>query len=234
MSSKRFRGKNCYYCGSNKSTSTGDHVFARNFFLVRHRQHLPKVPCCKKCNDAKSQLEHYLLSVLPFGGNHPGASENLTSNIPRRLQRNSRLARDLYSGLSRKHKKTSAGLLVPTMTLPLDSARLTQLFSLITTALVQMHFKERLSKADIVDSSVNVNNIDSFLNGPVRSKIMENLGEGTISYTGVQALDNAKVTAWEYVVYGGLEFQEGKLTNVVSFTGPKTSRRNIEKRRNIT
>ncbi len=38
---------------------TGDHIFPRQLFLESHRANLPKVPCCKNCNDEKSKLEHY-------------------------------------------------------------------------------------------------------------------------------------------------------------------------------
>ena len=65
--SKRFRDKPCVYCLTNPSTTTGDHVFAREFFPEAARANLPKVPACESCNNEKSHLEHYLTAVLPFG-----------------------------------------------------------------------------------------------------------------------------------------------------------------------
>jgi len=74
--SKRFKNKLCVYCLKNPSTPTGDHIFAREFFMQDRRANLPKVPACKHCNNEKSQLEHYLTAVLPFCGRHPDASGN--------------------------------------------------------------------------------------------------------------------------------------------------------------
>ena len=74
--SKRFKGKICAYC-STRPAVTGDHIFARAFFLEDKRDNLPQAPACAECNGLKSTLEHYLTTVLPFGGRHPGASENL-------------------------------------------------------------------------------------------------------------------------------------------------------------
>ena len=54
--SKRFRGKLCIYCLRDPSTSTGDHVFAREFFPESERADLPKVPACEACNNKKSKL----------------------------------------------------------------------------------------------------------------------------------------------------------------------------------
>jgi 5-methylcytosine-specific restriction endonuclease McrA len=37
MASKKFKNKTCAYCGEPGASATGDHVFARQFFLVKHR-----------------------------------------------------------------------------------------------------------------------------------------------------------------------------------------------------
>jgi hypothetical protein len=80
--SKKYKGKVCVYCGKEPST-TGDHVFAREFFLVKHRDGLPQVPSCDKCNGEKSALEHYLTAVLPFGARHRNASQALQTMVPK-------------------------------------------------------------------------------------------------------------------------------------------------------
>ncbi|MBJ9939656.1 HNH endonuclease [Burkholderia multivorans] len=67
MASKRFRGKRCVYCGRQGISDTGDHVIARAFFPALPARESPAVPACSSCNNAKSQLEHHLLTVLPFG-----------------------------------------------------------------------------------------------------------------------------------------------------------------------
>src|ERR1700693_690251 len=107
--SKRFKGKTCVYCGAAPSTTTGDHVFAREFFINARRGNLPKVPACEACNHEKSKLEHYLTAVLPFGGRHTDSAQNLSTLVEPRLAKNAKL-----------HSALSAGLLVPVSTLPID------------------------------------------------------------------------------------------------------------------
>jgi hypothetical protein len=43
--SKKFKGKTCAYCGEREAI-TGDHVFAREFFLPSDRADLPQAPIC--------------------------------------------------------------------------------------------------------------------------------------------------------------------------------------------
>lgn len=81
--SKKYKGKTCVYCGSIGSSETADHVLAREFALKRGD--IPKVPACKLCNSAKSRLERYLTTVLPFGAKHADAGENLATMVPKRL-----------------------------------------------------------------------------------------------------------------------------------------------------
>jgi hypothetical protein len=96
---KGSKGKTCVYCAS-APASTMDHVFAREFFVVDRRANLPKVPACAACNGAKSQLEHYLTAVLPFGSQHADGLAHLSGMVPGRLARNQKLARRLSAGLS--------------------------------------------------------------------------------------------------------------------------------------
>jgi hypothetical protein len=85
--SKRFKGLLCAYC-SQRPAVTGDHLFAREFFLKTQRANLPQVPTCDRCNGEKSKLEHYLTAVLPFGGRHPDALTNLSQMVEPRLAKN--------------------------------------------------------------------------------------------------------------------------------------------------
>ncbi len=62
---KRFRGKACAYCGA--VGVTGYHIFARNLFPVADRENPTQVSGCEPRNRVKSQLGHYLLTVLPIG-----------------------------------------------------------------------------------------------------------------------------------------------------------------------
>ena len=98
--SKKFKGKRCAYCAEREAV-TGDHIFAREFFLPSARANLPQAPICRECNNEKSKLEHYLTTVLPFGGQHPTSLENLESMVPKRLRKNAKLHRELAAGQQR-------------------------------------------------------------------------------------------------------------------------------------
>jgi hypothetical protein len=80
--SRLFKGKTCVYCAVPGAADTGDHVLARQFVAVAHRGQIPKVPACSVCNGKKAALESYLMAVLPFGGRHADALNNLTANVP--------------------------------------------------------------------------------------------------------------------------------------------------------
>ena len=65
----------CIYCGA--AAESSDHVLARKFFLVERRGDLPQAPACKRGNNRKSQLENYLMIVLPFGAKNADAAERV-------------------------------------------------------------------------------------------------------------------------------------------------------------
>ena len=74
--SKKFKSQRCAYCAEREAV-TGDHIFAREFFLPSARANLPQAPICEQCNNEKSKLEHYLTTVLPFGGRHSASPKTL-------------------------------------------------------------------------------------------------------------------------------------------------------------
>src|SRR5690348_682353 len=94
--SKRFKNKICAYCGG--VSMTGDHIIAREFFPAHLRDNLPQVPACVPCNKAKSELEHYLVTILASGSEHPSAAA-ASAKMGARLAKNRRLARELGSGM---------------------------------------------------------------------------------------------------------------------------------------
>lgn len=233
MGSKKYKNKTCVYCGTEGLTTGPDHVFAREFFLEERREDLPKVPSCEQCNNSKSRLEHYLTSVLPFGGKHNDARKNLSEMVPKRLEKNKKLHRELTEGKGTVYTKRLSGISTPYMTVPIDVNQLLKLFKYITRALAHIHFDVNLDTNDLVDSSVDLKNIDSWLNGPCANRIQCDLGANTISYTGVQALDSAKVTAWEFCFYGGIALSNRKETKIITFTGPAHIKETVKTRAKI-
>lgn len=61
------------------------------------------------------------------------------------------------------------------------------------------------------------------------------LGEGTVCYQRVQAVDVAEITAWRISFYDGLRFGDpqspGEASSLIgAWTGPESVRRNAERR----
>jgi len=149
--SKQFKGKPCVYCAGANIAETGDHVFAREFFLPPQRANLPKVPACNRCNGDKSNLEHYLTALLPFGGRQADASTNLTTMVPKRLESNRRLHRGLTRGIKTVWTTEPSGLYVRTLALPFDGENLEQLLALIVRGLMWHHWQVLVAADSFVE-----------------------------------------------------------------------------------
>jgi hypothetical protein len=210
--SKKFKGKICVYCGVDGISETVDHVIAREFLPVAHRDGIPKVAACGPCNNAKSILEHYLVAVLPFGSRHPIASVMLDTEAPRRLAGNRRLHRDLADGLQDGWLRED-GITQRTITLPFDGEKLGALFALVTRGLAAHHFGVVIPNDYFVGAgalaSVAEPFMASLLKVNARSKVTQSLGDGLISYDGAQATDDPHLTVWRYRIYGGVRLSDG-------------------------
>lgn len=236
--SKKFKGKLCVYCAEASSTSS-DHVFAREFFLLADRLGLPKVPACDQCNNKKSELEHYLASLLPFGGRHRDALATLETMVPKRLRKNARLHRKLAQELGTAWSQECGGLYLPVLTLPIDIGRLERLFSLIVKGLLWHHWQTYITRDYFVKVSLLTKAEEKFVDErffslSARARVEVNLGNDTFSYEGIQGVDCPQVTVWRLCVYGGVRFggdaeapsQVSSRVGVV--TGPKSIRRNAD------
>jgi len=215
---KKYKDKLCVYCGLRPSTG-GDHVFAREFFLVAHRDSLPQVPCCDQCNGEKSALEHYLTTVLPFGGRHASAATNLQMMVPKRLERNARLLGRLREGYDGTR-------------IPLEKGQVEKLFVFITKGLLWYHWQVILGAGDCVAATVfrseGVASLDHILSRLTpRNRVDVNLGDGTFVYEGRQTIDSPGSSLWRFAIYGGLCFgersrdSEGKHSLIFAATGPR-------------
>jgi hypothetical protein len=203
MGSKRFRNKLCAYCGVEPST-TGDHVVARAFFLEIRRGNLPQVPACAKCNSTKSSLEHYLATVLPFGGRNPDAIQVLNTSVEGRLKSNQALSREISATLKPTWQFVDERTLEQSggsMEIRLDKFR--ALCTYIAKGLTYYHWKQILpDKTTIACASFltgpGVAMLDQFfLAGRVGGKADGNLGEHTCVYEGVQGIEDPQFTVWK-------------------------------------
>jgi hypothetical protein len=231
--SKKFKGQRCAYC-SKREAGTGDHIFAREFFLLSARSNLPQAPICSECNNEKSKLEHYLTAVLPFGGRHADASENLASMVRKRLEKNVKLHRNLMAGQKIVSVTEQEGKQEETIAIPFDGAKLEQLFSMITRGLVWYHWGIYLEQGyEVRTQTVTPYGLQQYeerlfrKNG--RDRISENLGNGTFLYEGIQAVDDPAITVWKFRIYGGLASYEDDIaaeqlgSHLVSMTAPSAT-----------
>ena len=212
MGSKKHKGMTCVYCGINRS-ETADHVFAKEFFVPSQRANLPQVPACRNCNCEKSKLEHYLTAILPFGGRHPDALENLEALVPRRLERNAKLYRELQTE-TRRHWSLESGVIQPLGALPFDSKRLNALFQYVTQGLLWHHFRQRIANDDRVSvwmlSDAGKRLFErEFFSKPATARVQVALGNDTIRYEGIQAVDAPQASIWRFEIYGALKVSTG-------------------------
>lgn len=229
MSGKRYQNKVCVYC-SQRPSVTGDHVFAREFFLPEVRDYLPQVPTCDVCNNEKSKLEHYLTALLPFGARHAHANENLVSLVPRRLAKNLRLARELNAGRGRVwHLENNVIHLA--LTVPIDPKRTCELFAMIGRGLAWYHWStylqpEHTSEALFL-SNFGQEYFARMFTKSAANRVQQDLGKGTVSYSGVQALDSPQITLWRLHFYGGIALSgdpqapDQASNEIAVITGPK-------------
>lgn len=205
--SKRFKEKPCVYCQKNRSTRTGDHVFAREFFMPDKRGNLPKVPACEQCNNEKSRLEHYLTAVLPFGGRHADASAALAGMVPDRLAKNARLHRELAEGSERALVRENEEPALATLAIPFDGQILERLFAFIVRGLVYFHWGVTLGEQHgvrlMVLTGAGEEAFAPFFDMGARQQVVGDLGDGTFRYIGQQG-DYPERTIWGFDVYGGL------------------------------
>jgi HNH endonuclease len=135
-----FQNQLCVYCGTRQSTRTGDHVFPRSFFLEHRRANLPKVPACEQCNNQKSRLEHYLATIVLFGGRHADAGTSLEQMVPPRLDRNRRLHHELAQSRETLEIELTPGeSATATVALPIDGERLHKFIEFAVKGLLGFH-----------------------------------------------------------------------------------------------
>lgn len=205
--SKRYKGKTCTYCTVAGASTTGDHVFAREFFPIDKRENLPQVPACERCNNEKAKLEHYLTAVMPFGARHADAHQVLNGMVEPRLARNLKLQKSLSAGRETVWERRG-GLLAPAMRLPFQADKLEALAMLWARGLAQHHFRVVIpADHNVVASMVTGEGDAQFrahmltMNG---NRVIGNLGTGAFEYHGLQGVVDEHVTAWRITVYGGV------------------------------
>lgn len=232
--SKRFKGKTCVYCAGVGLSETADHVFAREFLPVEHRGNLPKVAACQPCNGTKSELEHYLAAVLPFGGRHPASPSMLTEQVPRRIDANRRLQRELSEG--QQHAWiTEQGVTRRALAIPFKGEKLHQLFVMITRGLTAHHFGHVIPADHYVGASSLARWVQPYMEQMLSmrgaQRVSCSIGTGLFLYEGVQGIDTPSLTIWRYRIYGGITLadtdQNGEMSDTIWATSTRLASQSI-------
>ena len=221
MGSKRYRNKPCVYCGREGAAETADHVIARAFFLDDEQVSLPKVPACAICNNAKSRLEHYVVSVLPMGGMHRRADETIAEQVGPRLARNEALRRALEHGRRDRFIRGPDLIWREGMSVPFDGQKLSELSCYIAIGLAWHHWRIQLAPTAFASgrtfSPQGAMDFESMLaHFPPARRAEHSYGNGEFSYCGGYLDTNPNVTFWQMWFYGGVELgshqQRGETT----------------------
>ena len=229
--SKAYKGKTCVYCCVPGSSTTGDHVIARAFFLDKFRSNLPKVAACADCNGEKSVLEHYLASVMPFANQHQASLSILSDRVPQRLANNNKLFRELRVGMQQNRRLGPDGNLRQEMSLPFDGEKLEMLLKMVAKGLCYFHWKLLLppTTCDVTGGYLipeGAAMVERLLSMNAGKRVNGTLGGGAFEYEGVQASDWPEITIWRMSIYDAI-IEDGahsppvRASNAYVTTAPK-------------
>lgn len=223
MGSKKYRNKTCVYCGQEASAETADHVVAREFFPRDARGNLPKVPACRDCNNRKSQLEHYVLSVLPMGGVHAGSAAAIINQLGPRLEKNAALNRTLFVGQRDRLIRRPDGRWWQGMSVPFEAEKLAVLACYIALGLAWHHWRVQIAPFALASSRSFSSTGTQFFQDlwdrlDAGGGITHNWGNGVFEYRGMFARTNPKVTIWQMSFFGGVELADSQKPGQTSRT----------------
>jgi hypothetical protein len=219
VASKKYIGKACAYCGGKGISRTGDHVLAREFFLVSDRDNLPIVPACRRCNTEKSALENYALTVLPIGSRHCDVKAYSEKNIGRRLNKNAKLREQLTLEHSGLWEEQQSGLVLPVMSVSIDPDKIGALFGMIVKGLFYFHWKDSLNEKWMPDVTIIRPHAEHLSFSAILNKMGSNietvdgdLGRGTFLYWGARGTPKW-FSLWQFTLFGGLQFANSESSN---------------------
>ena len=210
MASKRYKGKDCAYCGKKKASTTADHVIAREFFFEVDRANLPQVPACNDCNNKKSTLEHYASAALMAGSNHIDGELYRREKVAPRLSKNRTLQQDL--GINDPPILMNIrGIIQPTHVLKLQSKKINNLMGLIVKGLYFLHFELPLSRQFYPDVGMFSPDYEPALWAsmahyfpPGSLRVNANLGRSSFVYEGTQSPSHQALSVWRMAWHGGI------------------------------
>jgi hypothetical protein len=227
-SSKKYKGKVCVYCRQNIS-ATADHIFPREIFQAEQRIMLPKVPACVSCNNEKSKLELYLLSVLPFGATHPNAHKVLSIDVPKRLNKNRKLREKLKEGFGYKDFLSNNGI-EKKLSVEFDAQQLNDFVGFVGRGLMWHHWGIILpltcTLKVFTPTPAGIVFLNRLFQLQTKYRVEAHLGDGTVRYKGIMSETDEGVSVWAVQLLGGITVSDDKLKHLFSnsfvaiLTGP--------------
>jgi hypothetical protein len=206
----RYVGKDCPYCGGVGITTTRDHVLAREFVLPRYRDGLPIVAACKPCNNGKADLERELTVVLPFGGRHADAEEQLQTMVPPRLRGNAKLHREIAGSYGPGWIVSATGSYEFRGQVRVYVDVISRWLELVTLGLIQHHWGLAVGDKIIVEADLAtaeqakiMGQLFALRSG--RAVPLTQLGGGVLTYHSAMGVDDPLCSIWRYSLYSGLE-----------------------------
>lgn len=212
-------------------STTRDHVIAREFFLPHERGALKHVPACQACNNRKSQLERYLLAVLPLGSRKADAATYLHVNVDRRFAGDRRLHREIASGFRPALEITPGGLALPTVTLPLREGSVEALLGMMVRGLYLTDFGFALGTKWLVEVAMMPPEREHALLFALQSRMGSNvelargdIGRGTFRYEAVRSRRARFFSMWQLSLFGGITLSHsgnaGVFRKLIAVTRP--------------
>ncbi len=208
MTTKRFKGKTCAYCGEPNIATTGDHVFARGFLLVRRRANLPEVPACDSCNGEKSRLETYLMQIMPLGANHTEARETCNELMPKRARHPAnKVLRQILDGPGspvRLYDET--GQVHERIPVYVDADKIQNWCGLVARGLAFHHWGVVTPEYLVETIPLTAETEANILNFAQRLKggeyVERDVGGGAFVYRGFKCADGEAASMWIIYLYG--------------------------------
>jgi len=211
--SKRYKGKDCAYCGEPGSSSTNDHVVAKSFFLDDERTvglDLPQVPACTRCNNKKSRLENYVGSAVLIASKHPESNRYLREKVVPRLSKNKKLRAELNIGSPPQWVNVN-GIFQRLHVLRIDPEKITCLIEMIVRGLYRYHYGKPLPREMGADAYMIQPQGEAAIWASISEyfppevpRITCELGRGSFTYTCVQSPALDGFTAWVIALHGNI------------------------------
>lgn len=227
-----------YACIVELKTRLPQIMYSREFFQISERDSLPKVPSCSECNNKKSQIEHYLTAVLPFGATHPNAKKALAVDTKKRLSKNKKLHNKLQETFTHQLINDSKEGARNTPIISIDPEKIHDFCVYVGLGLLWHHWKVYLpvncSYRAFTPSEYGLEFISHLFNLPTDLRVHEKLGDDTIQYKGISSEIDGCISVWAIQLLGGITVADNEFGNIFKnsfvavITGPEEELEKLE------